>query len=107
MKKKIFIGIGASLFIIIGGLACIPLFFKDTIKNKIQETINENLNAKVAFADADISLFKSFPKATISLEKFIIINHAPFEGDTLVAFDELNLKMSVTELWKDKKNLCH
>ncbi|MCJ1806765.1 AsmA family protein [Flavobacterium covae] len=103
MKKKIFIGIGASLFIIIGVLASIPLFFKDTIKAKIQETINENLNAKVAFADADISLFKSFPKATISLEKFTIINHAPFEGDTLVAFDELNLKMSVTELWKDKK----
>lgn len=40
--------------------------------------------------------------ANVSLDKFIIINKTPFEGDTLVKFDELNLKMSVKELFKDK-----
>lgn len=103
MKKKILIGLGITLVLIVGALASIPLFFKDTIKAKIQQSINENLNAKVSFADVDLSLLKSFPKANVSIDKLVIINIAPFEGDTLVAFDELNLKMSITELWKDKK----
>lgn len=100
MKKKIIIGIVTFLVVIIGALAAIPFFFKDQIKAKIQQTINENLNAKVSFADADLSLFKSFPQANVAIEKFVIINKAPFEGDTLVAFDELNLQMSITELFK-------
>jgi hypothetical protein len=54
----------------------------------------------VAFADADLSLFRNFPNASVSIEKLSIINKAPFEGDTLVAFDELNLKMSIKELFK-------
>jgi len=103
MKKKILIGIGVFLVMVVGALAAIPLFFKDTIKAKIQQTINESVDAKVSFADADLSLFKSFPQATVSIEKLTVINKAPFEGDTLVAFDELNLEMSVSELWKNDK----
>lgn len=100
MKKKIIIGIVTFLVVIVGALAAIPFFFKDQIKAKIQQTINEKINAKVSFADADLSLFKSFPQANVQLQKFVIINKAPFEGDTLVAFDELNLQMSIKELFK-------
>ena len=100
MKKKIFISLGIAIVVIVGALASIPLFFKDRIKAKIQQSINENLNAKVSFADADLSLFKSFPQANVEIEKLLIINNAPFEGDTLVALDELNLEMSISELWK-------
>jgi hypothetical protein len=102
MIKKIFIGIGIFLVVVIAALLAIPYFFKDQINAKIQKTINENVDAKVSFANADISLFKSFPLANVSIEKLLVINKAPFEGDTLVAFEELNLKMSVKELWKDE-----
>jgi hypothetical protein len=101
MIKKILIGIGLLLVLVIASLFAIPYFFKDQINAKIQKTINESLDAKVSFKDADISLFKSFPQANVSIQKLLIINKAPFEGDTLVAFDELNLKMSIKELWKD------
>lgn len=104
MKKKILIGLGSVLGLLLLALICIPLFFKDTIKEKIQQAINDNLNAKVSFVDADLSLIKSFPKASVTIDKLVIINKAPFEGDTLVAFDELNVKMSITELWKDDKD---
>ena len=100
MKKKILVGLGITLVVIIGALASIPIFFKDQIKAKIQQTINEKINAKASFADADLSLFKSFPQANVEIQKLLIINKTPFEGDTLVAFDELNLQMSLTELWK-------
>jgi hypothetical protein len=37
-------------------------------------------------------LFKNFPNANVTLEKLVIINKAPFEGDTLISLGELNLK---------------
>ena len=99
MKKKIFIGIGVFLLIIIASLAAIPIFFKDQIKAKIEQSINENVDANVTFADASLSLFKNFPQANVGIQKLIIINKAPFAGDTLVAFEELNLEMSIKELF--------
>lgn len=102
MLKKILLSFGVLLVLLIGSLIAIPYFFQDEIKAKIAETINENLDAKVSFADADLSLFKSFPQANVAIEKLVIINKAPFESDTLVSLGELNLKMSIKELFKGK-----
>lgn len=99
MKKKIIIGIGVFFIVIIALLFIIPIFFKDQIKAKIEQTINENVAAKVTFAEADLSLFESFPNANVSIKKFLIITKTPFEGDTLVAFEKLNLEMAVMELF--------
>ncbi len=84
MFKKIAITVGALFALFIAALFAIPYFFQDTIKAKIAETINKNLDAKVSFADADLSLFADFPNATVSIDQLTIINKAPFEGDTLV-----------------------
>ncbi|GEC72530.1 AsmA-like C-terminal region [Flavobacterium flevense] len=100
MLKKALLIIGAILFLFIGSLFAIPYFFKDQIKAKIIDAINQKVDAKVSFADADLSLFKNFPNANVTIEKLAIINKAPFEGDTLIALGELNLKMSVKELFK-------
>ncbi|HEY6142740.1 MAG TPA: AsmA-like C-terminal region-containing protein [Flavobacterium sp.] len=102
-KNKILKIVGIVLVLLVGTLFAAPFLFKDQIKTKIAEAINEKVDAKVSFADADLSLFKNFPNATISLEKLLIINKAPFEGDTLVSLGELNLKMSVKELFKGEK----
>ena len=51
---------------------------KDQIKAKILNSINEKVDAKIAFADADLSLFRNFPNASVSIEKLSIINKAPF-----------------------------
>ena len=102
MLKKILKITGIVIVVFIAALFAIPYFFKDQIKNKITEAINESVDAKVSFADADLSLFKNFPNATVGIEKLVIINKAPFEGDTLVSLGELNLKMSIKELFKGK-----
>lgn len=102
MLKKILKVSAVSILLIIGLLLSIPYFFKDQIKAKIEKSINENVDAKVSFADADLSLFKNFPNANVNLSQFLIINKAPFEGDTLVWLGELNLKMSIKELFKSK-----
>jgi len=102
MKKKILKITGLTLLSIIVVLFAIPYFFKDQINAKILETINKSVDAKVAFVEADLSLLKSFPQANVTIEKLSIINNAPFNGDTLVYLGELNLKMSVKELFKSK-----
>ena len=103
MLKKILKITGIVLVVFIAALFAIPYFFKDQIKAKIAEAINESVDAKVSFADADLSLFKNFPNANVSIEKLVIINKAPFEGDTLVSLGELDLKMSIKELFKGKE----
>ncbi|MDI1307039.1 MAG: AsmA-like C-terminal region-containing protein, partial [bacterium] len=102
MLKKILKIIGILIVLLAAALFAIPYFFKDQIKAKIAEAINEKVDAKVTFADADLSLFKNFPNANVTLDKLVIINKAPFEGDTLVSLGELNLKMSIKELFKGK-----
>ncbi|MGQ7946395.1 AsmA family protein [Flavobacterium sp. WC2509] len=103
MLKKILKIVGIVLVVLAASLFAIPYFFKDQIKAKITEAINEKVDAKVSFTDADLSLFKNFPKATVTLDRLLIINKAPFEGDTLVSLGELNLKMSIKELFKGKE----
>jgi hypothetical protein len=100
MLKKILKIVGIVLLFLIISAFAIPYFFKDQIKARILTAINEKVDAKVAFADADLSLFRNFPNASVSIQKLSIINKAPFEGDTLVSLGELNLKMSIKELFK-------
>ncbi|WP_333878602.1 AsmA-like C-terminal region-containing protein [Flavobacterium sp.] len=102
MLKKILKIVGIVLVLLVVSAFAIPYFFKDQIKAKIEKAINEKVDAKVAFADADLSLFKNFPNASVNIEKLTIINKAPFAGDTLVAFDELNLKMAIGQLFNSE-----
>lgn len=102
MLKKILKISAIVLVVIVATLFAIPYFFKDQIKAKIADAINESVDAKVSFTDADLSLFRNFPNATVGIEKLVIINKAPFEGDTLVSLGQLNLKMSIKELFKGK-----
>ena len=102
MLKKILKIIGVLILLLVVALFAAPFLFKDQIKAKISEAINAKVDAKVSFAEADLSLFKNFPNANVTLEKLVIINKAPFQGDTLISLGELNLKMSIKELFKGK-----
>ncbi|MDI6045083.1 AsmA-like C-terminal region-containing protein [Flavobacterium yafengii] len=102
MVKKVLKIIGVLIILLFVTLFAAPYLFKDQIKAKISEAINAKVDARVSFAEADLSLFKNFPNANVTLEKLVIINKAPFEGDTLISLGELNLKMSIKELFKGK-----
>lgn len=101
MKKalKIF-GIILGVFIIL--LLASPFLFKGSLEKILKQTINENLNATVAWEDLDLSLFSSFPDASLKLGNFSVINKAPFEGDTLASGQMLKLDMGIMQLFKSK-----
>ena len=98
--KKILKITGIAIAVLLLLLFLTPFIFKGQIKDLVLKTINENLNAKVAFADIDLSLFRNFPDATLSIQDLSIVNNAPFEGDTLAFGQEVVLEMSVMELFK-------
>lgn len=100
MVKKILKITGITLLVLLLLLVAAPFLFKDQIKAKITQAINEQVDAQVSFEDADLSLLKSFPQANVTIDKLLIINKAPFAGDTLISMGELNLKMSVKEIFK-------
>ncbi len=92
--------IGIVILVLIIALFAAPFLFQDAIKAKIVQSINKNVDATVSFKDVDLSFIKSFPNANVSIDHLVIINKAPFAGDTLVSFGALNLKMSIKELFK-------
>ncbi len=100
MLKKILKGVGIFLLIFIIALAAAPFIFKDKIKALVLKSINENVDAEVSFADVDLSLLRNFPNASVNISDLSIINKAPFKGDTLFYAGDLNVKMSIKELFK-------
>lgn len=100
MTKKILKGLGIFILLIFIFLVSAPFLFKGKIQEMVLKAINDNLNATVSIENFDLSLLKSFPKATVTIDGLSIINQAPFEGDTLVYLGQTKLKMSVKELFK-------
>lgn len=106
-KNKVLKWVGGFVLLLLLLLVATPFLFKGKVQNLVVETINKNLNANVAFDEVDLSLFKSFPKATIVIKKLSIVNKAPFEGDTLFIASDIGLRMSVMELFKGKNTPMH
>jgi hypothetical protein len=97
--KKILKITGIIVVLAIVFLAVAPFIFKGSLEKMVKRTINENINATVAWENLDLSLLKSFPNATLKISNFSVTNTAPFEGDTLVRGKYLKLNMGITQLF--------
>jgi len=100
MGKKILKIVGVVLLLIIAVLIAAPFFLEAKIGEIIKNNVNENVNATLDFSDADLSLFSSFPNAEVKFSDVVLINKAPFEGDTLFKANNLDLTMGIMQLFK-------
>lgn len=100
--KKILKITGISVLILLLILVVTPFLFKGKIENMLKKAINEQVNAKFDFSEVDLSLIRSFPKASLRISDLSLINNAPFEGDTLVAAKEIYLTLSIAQLFKSE-----
>ncbi len=98
--KKAFKIIGIVLVVIVALLIAAPFIFEAQLTDMMKKSINKNVNADVEFSDLDLTLFRSFPQATLVLKDVSVINKEPFKGDTLAFGGELLLEMSIKELFK-------
>lgn len=100
MGKKILKIVGVILLLIIAILIAAPFFLEAKIGDIIKNNVNKNVNATLDFSDANLSLISSFPNAEVKFKDVVLINKAPFEGDTLFKANELDLTMGIMQLFK-------
>ena len=84
MLKKILIGLAVVFVLLIAALVSIPYLFKDQINAAIKAQIDKSVNAKVDYADYDLSLIRSFPDLSFGLNNLSIVGIDDFKGDTLM-----------------------
>lgn len=100
MKKLLkFIGIIVCLVLVL--LITLPFMLKGKVTEIVKTEANKILNAKLDFETLDISLIRNFPKATIALENLSIVGIDQFEGDTLVAANEIAVTVDIMSLFGD------
>lgn len=82
--KKILKITGGFIVVLLAILIIIPYFFKDSILEKVESNINDNIEAQLVIGDLSLSMFKSFPKLHIEIENLKVIGKNEFSQDTLI-----------------------
>ncbi|MGQ0739806.1 MAG: hypothetical protein ACT4OJ_12175 [Bacteroidota bacterium] len=80
----------------------IPVVFKKQVQALVKKEINKQLNAKVDFTDAKLSLFKHFPKATISIKGLTIVGKDYYAKDTLISANKIDITAGLFSVLKGK-----
>lgn len=93
---KVLLGLILLILIL---LFTIPVIFKKQIKSKVDQVINNSLNATVKFDDYKLGFFKDFPNLTFSLENMSVTGLGKFEGDTLAAFKSFDLVFNLMSIF--------
>jgi hypothetical protein len=98
--KKILIGLGIVIVLIVAAAIVLPIVFKDDIKKAIDEEIAKSVNADVIF-DVDnfsLSMFSNFPNITAQIKEFGVFNRAPFEGVPLFVVNQLDVEINLKDV---------
>src|SRR6478735_9909035 len=98
--KKILIGFGIFLVLLVAAAIIVPIVFKDDIKAAIDKEIAKSVNADVVF-DVDnfsLTVFKNFPSITVQIKELGVFNRAPFEGVPLFVVQEFSIDLNLKEV---------
>ncbi|CAH1000223.1 hypothetical protein LEM8419_01372 [Neolewinella maritima] len=93
LAKRLLIGFAVFFVLLIGFLVAAPVLFKDQIVARVKTAANENLNARVDFADADVSFLRSFPDISLVVEDFSVVGIDTFAGLPLVTGQEARVDL--------------
>jgi len=94
---KFLLGIVLLLLIL---LFTVPIIFKKQIRTKVEQVINESVNATVKFEDYKLGFFKNFPNLSFSMNNLSVVGIEKFEGDTLAGFNSFSLVFDLSSLFK-------
>ena len=102
MKKAAVItakSLAGLVLLILVLLFTIPVLFKEKIRTKVENVINESVNAKVTFGDYKIGFFRNFPNLSFSLKNLYVSGLDQFEGDTLAGLKSFDLVFNLGSLF--------
>ena len=98
--KIISFSLSGLILLILILLFTVPVIFKEKIKTKVEEVINESLNAKVDFRNYKLSFFRNFPNLSFGLDGLSVVGIGKFENDTLAAVNSFDLVFNLPSLFK-------
>ena len=104
MKKIIKISVLAFVLLLFTIIA-LPFVFQGKIEAAVKTAVNENINANVKWTDYGLSLLKSFPDMTISLDSLTVIGKSEFEGVALVSIPRLDISLDIMSLFGDSPQI--
>ena len=98
--KRILIGFGIVLVLVVAAAIIIPIVFKDDIKAAIDKEIAKSVNADVVFDvnNFSLTLFSNFPNMTVQVKELGVFNRSPFEGVNLFVVQKLEVEVNLKEL---------
>ncbi|MEM9022914.1 MAG: AsmA family protein, partial [Bacteroidota bacterium] len=94
LKKILFTLVGLIVLVVLSAII-LPVLFKDDIFKIVKEEINNNVNAKVDFGDFGLTLFKSFPDFTLSIDQVKVEGIGTFEGVELASIGSLEVTVDL------------
>ena len=98
MKKFLKI-VAIVLAVLVAIIIAVPALLSGKIGDIVKSEANKMLNAKVEFAELDISLLRHFPKASLSLLDFSVTGVDEFEGQTLVAGERIEVAVDLFSIF--------
>lgn len=103
MKKiiKWILGVlGGIILLVLILLFTVPIIFKDKIKTKVEQVINESVNAQVKFDGYKLTFFRNFPNLSFALNDVSVTGVDKFQSDTLAGFKSFDLVFNLASLFK-------
>ena len=97
--KRLLLALGVLLLLFVATAFAIPYFFKDEILAKAKEAINANLNAKVDFSDASLSMWSTFPNLGLTMDSFTLEGIDAFAGVKLADVKKMTLALDFWSVW--------
>ncbi|HIE15336.1 MAG TPA: AsmA family protein, partial [Bacteroidales bacterium] len=101
MMKKIFKTLLIIILALLIGLFSIPFLFKGKIVEMAKTEINNSVNATINFGKFDLSIFKTFPNLTFSINNLSVIGKDTFSTDTLVYLKKISMEIDLMSLMGD------
>lgn len=101
--KKVLIGLAVFILLLVAAVVAVPFLFKDKINARVKEEINNRLNAKVDYGDFSLSLIRSFPNFSFSLNELSVVGIDSFKGDTLIYMKNFNFTVDLMSVIKEEK----
>jgi hypothetical protein len=92
--------LGGLILLILIVLFTVPVLFKDKIRTKVEQVINESVNATVKFDNYKLGFFRDFPNLSFTLNGVSVVGVDRFEGDTLAGFKSFDLVFNLSSLFK-------
>ncbi len=88
--------------VLLGSAFAAPFIFKGKFVALAKAQLNASINGRADFSDVDISLFRSFPRLSVSLENLQITGMNKFVKDTLISAKRIDVAVNFYSLFNQE-----